>query len=69
MAKVPDYVKLALVDSKGELRRFSALMDQLHLQQKDRHSTESQVFYSLYTICVQVHAAVEGVVDTLERAK
>lgn len=69
MAKLPDYVQTSLSDAEGEIRRFSMLVDQYYAKHKNPNSAESQVFYSLVTICKDLHACVEGLVDAVEGKK
>ena len=69
MAKLPDYVRTSVKDAEGELRRVRMLIDQHYAKHKNPNSSESQVLYSFYTICQDLHAAVEGIVDLLEDKK
>lgn len=69
MAKVPGSVTTHLRDCRGELERLSTLAQQLTMKQKDRHSPEAQVFYSISTVCLDLVGAMEILVDHLDKQK
>ncbi len=69
MSKLPENVLVGVHDCAEELRLFRGRVDKLALKHRNSDPDLMAAFYSLLTICQDLHASISGVVDFIENTK